>query len=79
MKEGKIRSVAGRHPAPGPSLTDTSQGCTNAYWKCGNCSRIVNSQMPPTQCPVCNEVCDFKNITCYTPDCGGPGNIDPRL
>ncbi len=22
---------------------------------------------------------DFKNITCYTPACGGPGNIDPRL
>jgi hypothetical protein len=23
--------------------------------------------------------CEFKNVTCYTPECGGPGNIDPRL
>jgi hypothetical protein len=33
----------------------------------------------PEECPECKEKCDFKNITCYTPDCGGPGNIDTRL
>jgi hypothetical protein len=35
--------------------------------------------MPPETCPNCKEKCEFVNVTCYTPDCGGPGKIDPRL
>ena len=49
------------------------------FWKCGNCSRTVQAKTPPEKCPACGEVCDFKNITCYSPECGGPGNIDPIL
>ena len=49
------------------------------YWKCGECGRTVRASKPPEKCPGCGEVCDFKNITCYTPDCGGTGNIDPQL
>lgn len=49
------------------------------HWKCGKCSFTFTAATPPEECPECSEKCDFKNITCYTPDCGGPGNIDPRL
>ncbi len=49
------------------------------YWKCGECGRTVQAPAPPGKCPACGEVCDFKNITCYTPECGGPGNPDPKL
>jgi rubredoxin len=49
------------------------------HWKCGACGRIVQAASPPKKCPLCGEVCDFKNVTCYTPECGGPGNIDPQL
>ncbi len=49
------------------------------HWKCGNCSFSFTSATLPEECPDCKEKCDFKNITCYTPDCGGPGNIDSRL
>jgi hypothetical protein len=35
--------------------------------------------MLPEECPECKEKCEFFNITCYTPECGGPGHIDSRL
>ena len=65
--------------ALGSFINDTCPECFLTYWKCGNCGRIEASEREPEKCPGCNEVCDFKNVTCYTPDCGGPGNIDPRL
>lgn len=49
------------------------------FWKCGECGNTVRAATPPEQCPSCNEKCAFKDVTCYTPDCGGPGNIDPKL
>ena len=49
------------------------------YWKCGMCGRTVQAANPPEKCPSCGEICDFKNVTCYAPECGGPGNIDPQL
>ncbi len=49
------------------------------HWKCGKCKYTFTAASLPEQCPVCDEKCDFLNITCYTPECGGPGNIDPRL
>ena len=49
------------------------------YWKCGGCGRTIQALKPPEKCTGCGEVCDFKNVTCYTPECGGSGNIDPRL
>ena len=54
-------------------------GCGQTYWKCGDCGYTLTAQTPPNTCPACNKDCEFKNITCYTPDCGGPGCIDPRL
>lgn len=49
------------------------------FWKCGECDRTVQASKPPEKCPSCGEICDFKNVTCYTPECGGPGNIDTQL
>ncbi|MEN8232872.1 MAG: rubredoxin-like domain-containing protein [Thermodesulfobacteriota bacterium] len=49
------------------------------YWKCGNCGFLLTAPVGPDTCPSCKEKCEFKNVTCYTPECGGPGNVDPRL
>ncbi|MCB2215438.1 rubredoxin-like domain-containing protein [Desulfofustis glycolicus] len=57
----------------------TTPGKNDPYWKCGKCGRTVQSATPPEKCPSCKENCDFKDVTCYTPDCGGLGNVDPRL
>ena len=54
---------------------------TNAatpYWKCGGCGYTMQAEMPPDLCPSCNEKCEFKDVTCYAPECGFKG-IDPRL
>jgi len=53
--------------------------CGQTYWKCGNCGFLLTAATPPNTCPGCHQTCEFKNVTCYTPDCGGPGNIDPQL
>lgn len=49
------------------------------HWKCGECGNTIQTANPPEICPSCNQKCVFKNVTCYTPECGGPGNIDPKL
>jgi len=49
------------------------------HWKCLGCGNTIQVPNPPETCPSCKEKCTFKDITCYTPECGGPGNIDPRL
>ena len=62
-------------------MTD-SQGPENKLsWKCSNCGYTMEALAPPDQCPSCHQQCEFINVTCYTPDCGGPGTgtIDPRL
>ncbi|MFP5213377.1 MAG: rubredoxin-like domain-containing protein [Acidobacteriota bacterium] len=50
-------------------------------WKCDKCGNTVDQATPPEVCPSCKEKCDFIDVSCYTPDCGGPGsgNIDPAL
>ena len=50
-------------------------------WKCTNCGYTLTENMPPNECPSCHEKCDFVDVTCYIPDCGGPGSgtSDPRL
>jgi len=58
---------------------DICPECGLTYWKCGKCNFTFTAPRPPEKCPGCGEKCDFLNITCYTPECGGPGNIDPRL
>lgn len=49
------------------------------FWKCGNCGNTLQAQVAPEKCPSCKEKCGFKDVSCYTPDCGGPGHIDPKL
>jgi rubrerythrin len=58
---------------------DICPRCGLTYWKCSNCGFTFTAPKPPDVCPECGEKCVFNNVTCYTPDCGGPGNIDPRL
>jgi rubredoxin len=50
-------------------------------WKCNQCGYILRENTPPSKCPSCQKECTFIDVTCYTPDCGGPGsgNIDPQL
>jgi rubredoxin len=47
--------------------------------ECSKCGFLITVSVPPEKCSQCNEKCDFLNVTCYTPECGGPGHIDPRL
>ncbi len=54
-----------------PTLPET-------YWKCSYCGNTIQVDRPPQTCPVCNQACEFLNVTCYQPDCGFTG-IDPRL
>jgi rubredoxin len=48
-------------------------------WKCSNCGYTFEAEALPDRCPSCKQACTFSDVTCYIPDCGGPGNIDPRL
>ena len=48
-------------------------------WQCSSCGYTFEAEVLPNQCPSCKQVCSFNNVTCYIPDCGGPGNIDPQL
>ncbi len=45
-------------------------------WKCTECGYTFQAQTPPEECPSCHEKCDFVDVTCYTPDCSGPGQDD---
>jgi rubrerythrin len=58
---------------------DICPDCGLAYWKCGKCGFLVTTAVPPAVCPECGSRCEFLNVTCYLPECGGPGNVDPRL
>ena len=58
---------------------DICPKCGLTYWKCANCGFLITAASPPDTCPECGEQCDFVDVTCYTPDCGGPGHIDSRL
>lgn len=49
------------------------------FWKCDKCGHTLKTTTPPETCPSCKEKCLFKDVSCYTPDCGGPGRIDPRI
>ena len=54
-----------------------------AYFMCQYCGCLVNlgldANVPPHKCPVCDQTCAFVNVTCYTPECGGESNLDPRI
>ena len=67
------------YTADGRFEEDICPQCGLTYWKCSNCGFTITAAIPPDVCPECGERCNFRNITCYTPQCGGPGQIDPRL
>ncbi|HHW42841.1 MAG TPA: hypothetical protein GXX25_03350 [Desulfotomaculum sp.] len=50
-------------------------------WKCANCGYTLFEKQPPDKCPSCGEACEFVDVSCYIPECGGPdsGGIDGRL
>jgi rubredoxin len=56
-----------------------SQSATEPYWKCSNCNFTIQVAQPPDLCPMCRAKCEFKDVSCYLPECGGPGHIDPQL
>lgn len=48
------------------------------WWKCGECGYTLQAVQPPEQCPSCLRKCEFRDVTCYTPECGMRGP-DPKL
>lgn len=67
------------YTADGRFEGDICPQCNLTYWKCSRCGFTLTAVAPPEACPECGERCPFKNITCYIPECGGPGYVDPRL
>jgi len=49
------------------------------HLQCSNCDYILSSDTIPDECPSCQKKCTFNDVTCYRPDCGGPGNIDEKV
>jgi len=49
------------------------------HWMCSSCGYVFEAESPVDVCPSCHTRCTFSDISCCTPDCGGPGNIDYRL
>jgi rubredoxin len=45
-----------------------------AVWKCNNCGNTVTTDVPPDLCPSCSQKCEYVDVTCYIPECGGPGS-----
>jgi rubredoxin len=62
-------------------VTLEKEETTMAVWKCNNCGNTVNVAAPPETCPSCKKKCEFVDVSCYTPDCGGPdsGNVDEKV
>ncbi len=75
----KPEFILGGHAVDGKPPGNIGTDAHLTHWKCGKCAFTFTAATLPKECPECSEKCDFKNITCYTPDCGGPGNIDSRL
>ena len=67
------------YTSSGRFVGDICPECGLTYWKCANCGFLITTETPPDVCPGCGQKCEFKNVTCYIPGCGGPGHIDPRL
>lgn len=52
-----------------------------AVFKCNKCGNTIDVAVPPDKCPACKEKCEFVDVSCYIPDCGGAGssNINPQV
>ena len=62
-----------------PFQEDSCPACGQTFWQCRECGFVLKALNIPDQCPSCFKKCEVKNVTCYTPECGGPGNIDKTL
>lgn len=51
------------------------------YFKCSNCQNTLEADTPPEICPACRQKCGFIDVTCYTPECGGPDSksVNPDM
>ncbi len=67
------------HTSSGRFSGDICPNCGLTYWKCEKCGYIITAGIPPEACPECGEKGGFLDITCYIPECGGPGHVDQRL
>jgi len=67
------------YTANGRFRADICPDCGLTYWKCNKCGFLLTAAKPTYVCPECGEKDDFIDVTCYIPECGGPGHIDPRL
>jgi len=79
MANEKMECANCGHTSEERFAEDICPECGLTYWKCTKCGYTLTASTPPETCPSCNLKCEFTNVTCYTPECGGPGNIDPRL
>ncbi len=52
-----------------------------AIFKCNNCGNTIDVMTPPDICPSCKQKCEFVDVSCYIPECGGPDskNINPQV
>jgi len=78
-KEMSMECALCGYAASGKFEGDICPQCNLTYWRCSTCKYTITAAKPPDECPSCHRKTDFLNITCYTPECGGPGQIDPRL
>jgi rubredoxin len=49
------------------------------WWICSECDYVFEAEKPPETCPSCHQKCAHSDVTCYIPECGGPGNLDVKL
>jgi rubredoxin len=49
------------------------------HWMCSECNYIYEADIPYNACPGCGAPCNFYNVSCYIPECGGPDHLDERL
>jgi rubrerythrin len=78
-KKQKFECAHCGYNSEGKFIGDICPSCDLTYWKCSHCGYLLTAAAPPEKCPSCNHKCEFVNVTCYTPECGGPDKIDPKL
>ena len=79
QREREMQCAICGYTASGKFVGDICPDCGLTYWKWHNCGYTITAAGLPGVCPECYEKYDFLSITCYTPECGGPGHIDPWL
>jgi rubredoxin len=49
------------------------------WWICSECDYVFEAEKLAETCPSCHQKCTYSDVTCYIPECGGPGNLDVKL